>query len=133
MGDLYLLAGTKVDLPHSLKTTIAPGTLSHIWDPKQPFLPGHATERSVNYENPHGQWTRGEIFVLNDKAIHVVNGHVVLALDKARLTNETPLTRGKIQIQSEGAEVYYRNVKIRPITEFPEEYVAASKLPISKP
>jgi Domain of Unknown Function (DUF1080) len=133
VGDLYLLAGTKIDLPSSLKTTIAPETLSHIWDPKQPFLPGQPTERSVNYENPHGEWTQCDIFVLKDKAIHVVNGHVVLALDKARLKNETPLTKGKIQIQSEGAEVYYRNVKICPITEFPEEYLAASKFPSTKP
>lgn len=132
MGDLYLLAGTKADLPSSPKTIKTPETLDHIWDPTQVFSPGIATERSVNYENPHGQWTQGELFVLGQQAIHVVNGHVVLSLDKASLTDGTPLTKGKIQIQSEGAEVYYRDVKIRPISEFPSKYLAESKLPTIK-
>jgi hypothetical protein len=32
-----------------------------------------------------------------------------------------PLTSGKIQIQSEGSEVYYRNLEMRPIKELPAE------------
>ena len=36
---------------------------------------------------------------------------------------EVPLTKGKIQIQSEGAEVFYRNIAVRPITTIPEEYL----------
>jgi hypothetical protein len=31
-----------------------------------------------------------------------------------------PLTRGKIQFQSEGAETYYRNVAIRKIDKLPD-------------
>jgi hypothetical protein len=34
---------------------------------------------------------------------------------------ETPLTKGKIQIQSEGAEVFYRDIRIRPIAKIPDE------------
>jgi hypothetical protein len=132
MGDLFLLSGPKVDLPFSPKTIKTPGTLDNVWDPTQPFSPGIATERSVNYENPHGEWTQGEVFVLGQQAIHVVNSHVVLSLDKASMPDGTPLTKGKIQIQSEGAEVYYRNVKIRPISEFPTKYLAESKLPTLK-
>ena len=33
-----------------------------------------------------------------------------------------PLRKGRLQIQSEGAEVFYRNIAVRPITEFPKEY-----------
>jgi hypothetical protein len=36
---------------------------------------------------------------------------------------EVPLTKGKIQIQSEGAEVFYRNIAIRPVTAIPERYL----------
>jgi hypothetical protein len=32
---------------------------------------------------------------------------------------EAPLERGRIQLQSEGAEVYFRNVAIRPILALP--------------
>jgi hypothetical protein len=30
-----------------------------------------------------------------------------------------PLTKGRLQIQSEGAEVFYRNIEVRPISEWP--------------
>jgi len=33
---------------------------------------------------------------------------------------EVPLTKGRIQLQSEAAEVFYRNVAIRRITEIPK-------------
>jgi hypothetical protein len=36
---------------------------------------------------------------------------------------ESPLTRGKIQIQSEGAEVFYRQIKIQPIKQLPAEFL----------
>ena len=31
-----------------------------------------------------------------------------------------PLTKGKIQLQSEGAEVFYKDVKLQAITKLPE-------------
>jgi len=34
--------------------------------------------------------------------------------------NETPLTKGKIQLQSESAEVFYRHVKIASIDRLPQ-------------
>lgn len=129
LGDLYLLAGTQADLPTSPKTKKTPGVPDLIWDPTQPFLSAKGAERSVNHENPHGEWTTGEFYVLGQQAIHLVNGHVVLSLDKARLNDGTPLTKGKIQIQSEGAEVSYRNLRLRPITAFPAPILADSKLP----
>jgi hypothetical protein len=37
---------------------------------------------------------------------------------------ETPLKKGKIQIQSEGAEVFYRNIEITPIDVIPDPILA---------
>lgn len=128
LGDLYLLAGTAADLPTSPSLTKVPGVPNVKWDPAQPFKPAKGAERSFNHENPHGEWTTAEFYVLGRQAIHMVNGHVVLSLDKARLDEGTPLTKGKLQIQSEGAEVYYRNIRIRPITTFPAKLLADSKL-----
>jgi hypothetical protein len=34
---------------------------------------------------------------------------------------EVPLTKGKIQLQSEGAEIFYKNIIIEPITAIPTE------------
>jgi hypothetical protein len=33
------------------------------------------------------------------------------------------LAKGRIQLQSEGAEVFYRNIEIRSISEIPKEFV----------
>jgi hypothetical protein len=35
--------------------------------------------------------------------------------------HELQLTKGRIQLQSEGAEVYYRQIKIQAITALPVE------------
>jgi hypothetical protein len=33
-----------------------------------------------------------------------------------------PLTTGKIQLQSEAAEVFYKDIKIRPLAAMPAQY-----------
>lgn len=128
LGDLYLLAGTAADVPTSPNTVKVPGVPAVRWDPTKPFKPANGAERSINHENPHGEWTKAEFYVLGQQAIHLVNGHVVLSLDKARLKDGTPLTKGKLQIQSEGAEVYYRNMRLRPIKAIPPKLMADAKL-----
>ncbi len=37
----------------------------------------------------------------------------------------TPLVKGKIQIQSEGAEIYYKGIMIEPLEAIPAEYLTA--------
>jgi len=34
---------------------------------------------------------------------------------------EAPLTRGRIELQTESAEIFFRNIQIRQITEIPGE------------
>jgi hypothetical protein len=36
---------------------------------------------------------------------------------------EVPLVVGKIQLQSEGAEVFYRNIAARPMDAIPAKYL----------
>ena len=57
--------------------------------------------------------------------VHVVNGKVVMALKGSRFKDGdhfVPMTGGKLQLQSEAAEVFYRNIEIRPIRSMPKEY-----------
>ena len=55
-----------------------------------------------------------------------VNGKVNLVLTNPRQPSvdggTVPLLRGRLQIQSEGAEVFYRNIRVRRIAESPEHY-----------
>ena len=109
MGDLYCLAGTKAK--------VAADETNH-WDPNGTII-SKTAKRSVDNESPKGEWTRIDLYVIEDSAIHVVNGKVVLALKDALTHDDKKLTKGQIQIQSEGAEAYAKDICIRPIKKFP--------------
>jgi hypothetical protein len=78
-----------------------------------------------DYERPVGQWNTIELYTVGGTSVHVVNGKAVMVLTGARQPvkggKTLPLTRGKIQLQSEGAEVFYRNIALRPLDRIPEE------------
>ncbi len=84
-------------------------------------------------EKPRGQWNKLELICVGQTGIHVVNGTVNLVLTNIRRktdAGEEPLTRGRIQLQSEGAEVYFRRLRLRPIKAVPPEYRQAMKEPL---
>jgi len=79
--------------------------------------------KAFDAENPHGQWNEVELFVMGDSSVHVVNGKVVMRLFNSRfMSSKKPLNSGKIILQSEGAEVFYRDLLIKGIDEIPEEF-----------
>jgi hypothetical protein len=82
--------------------------------------------RMKDFERPLGEWNTLELICLGAKSIHVVNGHVVNVTENIRIRQANggfvPLTKGKLQLQSEGAEAYYKNIFIQAISEIPEPY-----------
>jgi len=60
-------------------------------------------------EKPAGEWNRMEVICDGDSITNIVNGHVVNAGTKSSLT------KGKIILQSEGAEIFFRKLEIRPL------------------
>lgn len=111
MGDLYALAGTK--------SKVRADETKH-WDPTSDTIMRTA-KRSEDAEKPNGEWNVIDLYVLEDKAIHVVNGKVVLALTDAKKADGSILDAGKIQIQSEGAECFVKELKIKKIKKFPRK------------
>ncbi|MEO6150994.1 MAG: DUF1080 domain-containing protein [Mucilaginibacter sp.] len=88
---------------------------------------GGFVQQEGNYEKADGEWNSIELICFGDKSIHIVNGHVVMALSKSRFLEAgvaRPLVKGKLQLQSEAAEVFYKNIMIRNIEKVPAEYVA---------
>jgi hypothetical protein len=80
---------------------------------------------SQDNEKPRGQWNKLELICLGQTAIHVVNGTVNMVLTNCRRSldgREEPLVRGRLQLQSEGAEVFFRRLRLRPIREIPAAY-----------
>ena len=76
-------------------------------------------------EKPTGQWNTVELIAFGDDAIHIVNGKVVMRLHgPVRINGDlpTPVTSGPIILQSEGAEIFYRDIEVRPITAIPAEF-----------
>jgi hypothetical protein len=79
-----------------------------------------------SFEMQIREWNVVEFFSVGQTSVHVVNGKVNMILRGLRHQvdgKEVPLTRGKIQIQSEGAEIFWRKIEIRPITEIPKQYL----------
>ena len=70
-------------------------------------------------------WNTVDVIVMgNDYAVHMVNGHVNHRLSNLEQRSEdgskwTPLVGGRIVLQAELAEVYYRAIRIRPIPTGP--------------
>ncbi len=70
---------------------------------------------SAQYDQMDG-WNSVELFATENNAVHVVNGHVNNALTNLRLPNNGgPLAQGKILLQEENNEVFYRKVEIAPL------------------
>jgi len=128
MGDYWNFSTTGIDI----RAFIPEGDMNSVASEKQPFLPvGAGSElpgfclRSADYESPMGEWTELELICFGDKSLHIVNGQVVMILKNSRFIKDgqsVPLTKGKIQLQSEAAEVYFKDIMIRNIDAFPEKY-----------
>ena len=81
--------------------------------------------KSPDNENPTGQWNTVELIAFGEDAIHIVNGKVVMRLrGSLRIDGPVPasVTSGPIILQSEGAEVFYRDIQVRSITAIPAEF-----------
>ncbi len=129
MGDFWCQANSTIDI-RSFPSE-AGGMMGPVADESQPFRTFKRGNdvfclRSSNYESPKDDWTTLELICYEGKSLHIVNGKVVMVLKNSRYTEpdgqEVPLTQGKIQIQSEAAEVFYRDIRIKGLNEIPEKY-----------
>lgn len=132
MGDLYLLGGTSAAVASQRRDK------SLIFDPhspavgvgRRPDTQSGMVKRSGNHEKS-GEWNVAEVYTVGDRAVFLVNGQVVNALTDAKVKQGdklVSLSKGKLQIQSEAAEVFYRRMQIRPIDVIPAEVLAQAGL-----
>ena len=69
----------------------------------------HYVAPRENAVKPAGEWNTIEVVCDGDKITNIVNGVVV------NEGSHASVTKGRILLQSEGAEVYYRKVELRPL------------------
>jgi hypothetical protein len=76
-------------------------------DPSWKDVLGFRGSRDV--EKPAGEWNRMEVICDGDSITTILNGYVV------NIGTKSSLTRGKILFQSEGAEILFRKIEVRPL------------------
>jgi Domain of Unknown Function (DUF1080) len=123
-GDYWGVAGGMADIP-----VVKKSETEYDYDPQGKFITfreggehGRRCFKSSDAEKPTGEWNTIDLYCWVDTSVFMINGKVVMILyhQKQQENGQAlPLTKGKIQIQSEGAEVFYRGIKIQTIKELP--------------
>lgn len=124
MGDSYRMGETYCDIPVIKQAEdryqFKPGAEKHSFGKDGV---SKIARKIKDAEMPIGRWNEIDLYCYDRMTVHVVNGETVLVnYNSGKYENGAvqPLTAGKIQIQSEGGELYLRNMKIRDIDEIPE-------------
>ncbi|MGL1888109.1 MAG: DUF1080 domain-containing protein [Reichenbachiella sp.] len=128
MGDYWSQANSAINIraypPEYIMSPVADESQSFIPLGEGEEIPGYCM-RSANYEKPEGEWNTLELICFENKSIHIVNGQVTMILRDSRYVKDgkiIPLEKGKIQLQSEAAEVFYKDIEIRILKDLPTEY-----------
>lgn len=94
LGDIWLVDSTTVEMANGLTT--APRNFQRVM-------------KLRDAEKPHGEWNTVEVISINGHNRYIVNG--VLVNESFNASEK----QGRILIQSEGAEVFYRNIELKEL------------------
>lgn len=81
--------------------------------------------KNKDLEKPIGEWTTIELICYKDINLHIIEGEVVMVVYKPEFYNGTKwvaMNKGKLQLQSEAAETYFKNIKIKRIDRLEEKF-----------
>lgn len=126
LGDTYLMNNTACETAAELNE----GDNQYYYAPGAALVQfgDHAMGRSIkklqNVEKPLGEWNTVDLYCFGRTAVHVINGVTVMVNQNTGTYMDgiiRPLSAGKIQLQSEGGELFVKKVAIRPIAELPKE------------
>ncbi len=127
LGDTYLMANTYCEA----KTTKSEDGKTFSYSPEGQTTAfsegdnGRSVKKAKDAENPLGEWNVVDLYCFGQTSVHVVNGQVVMInTNNSKIENgqKIPLTKGKIQVQSEGGEFFIRKIEIEKIKSIPAEF-----------
>ena len=118
-GICYYVVATDKVWPRSVECQIQEGDCGDFWliDSVTAVVDGvqqgptkntRVTKKKDN-EKPTGEWNRIEVIASKGKCTHIVNGVIVNEGENVSLRS------GRILIQSEGAEIYYRKIELKEL------------------
>jgi hypothetical protein len=118
-GICYYVVATDKVWPRSVECQIQEGDCGDFWlidsvtaivdAVQQGPTKNTRVKKKTDSEKPTGEWNRVEVIAIDGKCTHIVNGVVV------NEATEVSLRSGRILIQSEGAETYYRKIEIKEL------------------
>ncbi len=127
-GDYWACAGAIFDIKAKMNQDS-----TYVYNPDGELLTfstvsplGRHCKKNPDAEKPSGEWNTLDLYCVGSTSVHVVNGVVTMILQNSRQLEgdgEIPLTKGKIQFESEGAEMFLRNVQISFMDKLPGEVV----------
>lgn len=100
--------GESVYDPQGTLTAFSGGRINW-WGRSEDWADRIGFRGAKDVESPGLEWTRIEAVANGDRLTFSVNGQVVAA------ATESSFTSGKIMIQSEGAEIYFRRIDLEPL------------------
>jgi 3-keto-disaccharide hydrolase len=128
LGEYWTQATSAMTIRATAGVAGAQGADAPRWSPDAPwtqFVPPNNHALAGSDEDKPGEWNQLDLICVDDRCLHIANGKVVMALKNARYKDGerwVPMTGGKLQFQSESAEVFYRRFQIRPQAAIPREY-----------
>jgi Domain of Unknown Function (DUF1080) len=115
-GDIWLIKGASLKVKGQLFSSKLGPADDNIQYTKSPRFGEGPWKNVTGYrdpagevEKPHGQWNMLELVVDHDHVKYWVNGKLV------NEATDLNATKGKLLFQTEGAETYYRDIKIAPL------------------
>jgi hypothetical protein len=118
-GICYYVVATDKVWPRSVECQIQEGDCGDFWliDSVTALVDGvqqgptknTRAKKKLDNEKPSGEWNRVEVIAIKGNCTHIVNGVIV------NEATEVSLRTGRILIQSEDAETYYRKIEIKEL------------------
>lgn len=126
-GDFWGVGGTIIDVRAKMDSDSL-----YYYHPKSEPLTfsansenGRNCRKHPDAEKPSGEWNTIDLYCFEGTSVHAVNGKVTMVLHNSRHEvngKETSLTKGKIELQSESAEVFYKDIRLRSIEALPKKF-----------
>lgn len=120
-GVLYYFSSSSPDKvwPRSIECQVQEGDCGDFWlidstsltvnGKLYPPMKNQQVVKSSDQEKPYGEWNTLEIIGKDGKCTHILNGTIV------NEGTDANVREGKILLQSEGSEIYYRNIRVQEL------------------
>ena len=127
-GDYWGVAGGMQDIP-----VIKKSDSEYVYNAAGQLYTFSATSKVGRHcikqgdaENASGEWDTLDLYCHGDTSVHMINGKVMMVLYHSSQLEKgkvLPLVKGKIQVQSEGAEIFYKHIIVEPIGAIPAGFL----------